>query len=75
MTEADKRYRKTKQKRLYLNLTLKDYDRWCSYASVVSLPVSTMIRRAVEKEILEMEDSFESDIVDIRNYQDSLKVR
>lgn len=73
MTDKQREYRKTGQKRVFLNLTVNDYNRWYSYASVISLPVSTMIRKAVEKEIAEMEDSFDSEITDLRAFQDDLK--
>lgn len=73
MTEAERRYRKEKQKRIYINLTIADYDRWCAYASLKQLPVSTMIRAEVESGITEMEDSFDSPVTDIYEYQNSLK--
>ena len=73
MTEAERRYRKTKQKRIYINLTISDFSRWSAYASIKQLPVSTMIRSAVESDIAEMEDSFDSTVTDIYKYQNSLK--
>lgn len=73
MTEAERRYRKEKQKRIYINLTIADYNRWSAYASLKQLPVSTMIRSAVESGIAEMEDSFDNPVTDIYEYQNSLK--
>lgn len=73
MTEAEKLYRKTKQKRVYLNLKNEDYSRWCVYAALKKLPVSTMIRKAVETEISEMEEAYESTVEDILEYQKELK--
>lgn len=73
MTEAERRYRKEKQKRIYINLTIADYKRWSAYASLKQLPVSTMIRSVVESDITEMEDSFDSPVTDIYEYQNSLK--
>lgn len=73
MTEAERRYRKEKQKRIYINLTVADYNRWSDYASLKLLPLATMIRSAVESEITELEDSFDSNVSDIYEYQNSLK--
>lgn len=72
MTEAERRYRKEKQKRIYINLTIADYNRWSAYASLKQLPVSTMIRSAVESEITELEDSYDNTVSDIYEYQNSL---
>lgn len=73
MTETARRYMKEKQKRVIVNLLNEDFARWTAYATLKSLPVASMIRAAVEKEIAEMEDSFDSDVEDILKYQQELK--
>ena len=64
---------KEKQKRVIVNLLNEDFQRWTAYATLKSLPVASMIRAAVEKEIAEMEDSFDSGVEDILKYQQELK--
>lgn len=61
------------QKRVIVNLKKEDYVRWSAYASMKSVPVATMIRSAVEKEISEIEDSYETGIEDLINFQNDLK--
>ena len=73
MNETTRRYRKEMQKRVILNLKKEDFQRWGAYASLKSEPMATMIRKAVEKEICELEDSYESGIEDIRNFEETLK--
>lgn len=73
MTENEKRYRKECQKRVYINLKTSDFLRWSAYAALKKIPVASMIRAAVEKEILELEDSFDTKITDLQRFQDSLK--
>lgn len=73
MNDVTRRYRKEMQKRVIINMKLDDFNRWSSYAAMKSEPVATMIRKAVEKEILEVEDSYESGIEDIRNFEESVK--
>ena len=73
ITEAERLYRKTRVKRIHLDLIVDDFNRWSCYASIKKLPLSTMIRKAVEEEISEMEDAFDSTVEDILNYQNELK--
>lgn len=62
MTENERRYRKECQKRVYINLKTSDFSRWSAYAALKKLPLASMIRVAVEKEILELEDNRSSEI-------------
>lgn len=73
MTERERQYKKNGQKRIVLNLTLSDANRWYCYASMKQLPTATMIRQAVEREILETEDSFDQTIEEIVKHQEELK--
>lgn len=73
MNEVARRYRKEMQKRVIVNLKKEDYERWSAYASMKSVPVATMIRSAVEKEISEIEDSYETGIEDLITFQNDLK--
>lgn len=73
MNEVARRYRKEMQKRVIVNLKKEDYERWCAYASLKAVPVATMIRSAVEKEISEIEDSYETGIEDLITFQNDLK--
>lgn len=73
MNEVARRYRKEMQKRVIVNLKKEDFERWSAYASMKSVPVATMIRSAVEKEISEIEDSYETGIEDLINFQNDLK--
>ena len=73
MTERERQYKKNGQKRIVLNLTLSDANRWICYASMKQLPTATMIRQAVEREILETEDSFDQTIEEIVRHQEELK--
>lgn len=73
MNETARRYRKEMQKRVIVNLKKEDYERWSAYASMKSVPVATMIRSAVEKEISEIEDSYETGIEDLITFQNDLK--
>lgn len=73
MTERERQYRKNRQKRIIVNLTVSDAYRWSCYASLKKLPTATMIRQAVEREILETEDSFDQTIEDIAKYQEEIK--
>ena len=61
------------QKRVIINMKVEDFNRWSSYAAMKSEPVATMIRKAVEKEILEVEDSYETGIEDLITFQNDLK--
>lgn len=61
------------QKRVIVNLKKEDFERWSAYAAMKSVPVATMIRSAVEKEISEIEDSYETGIEDLINFQNDLK--
>ena len=61
------------QKRVIVNLKKEDFKRWSAYASLKAVPVATMIRSAVEKEIHEIEDSYETGIEDLIAYQNDLK--
>lgn len=73
MNEVARRYRKEMQKRVIVNLKKEDFERWSAYASMKSVPVATMIRSAVEKEISEIEDSYETGIEDLITFQNDLK--
>lgn len=73
MNETARRYRKEMQKRVIVNLKKEDFERWSAYASMKSVPVATMIRSAVEKEISEIEDSYETGIEDLITFQNDLK--
>ena len=73
LNDVARKYRKEMQKRVIINMKVEDFKRWSSYAAMKSEPVATMIRKAVEKEILEVEDSYESGIEDIRNFEETLK--
>lgn len=73
MNETARRYRKEMQKRVIVNLKKEDFERWSAYAAMKSVPVATMIRSAVEKEISEIEDSYETGIEDLINFQNDLK--
>ena len=75
MTEAEPLYKKERQKKVVINLRMKDLSRWTAYAALHSLPMATMIRKAVEREIAETEDSFDQSIEEIVKYQESLKCR
>lgn len=73
ITEREKIYRKTCQKRVVINLLQSDYNRWSSYARIRGEPVASMIRRAVESEINETEDSFGNTVEEILKHQELLK--
>ena len=73
MTERERQYKKNRQKRIVVNLTLSDSNRWSCYASLKQMPVAKMVRQAVEREILETEDSFDQSIEDIVKHQEELK--
>lgn len=73
MTDKQREYRKEFTKRVVINLTLSDYERWRAAAELRSLPIATMIRKQVEMSIEDIETAEEKDIRDIREYQDSLK--
>lgn len=73
MNEVARRYRKEMQKRVIVNLKKEDFERWSAYAAMKSVPVATMIRSAVEKEISEIEDSYETGIEDLITFQNDLK--
>lgn len=73
MTERERQYKKNRQKRIVVNLTLSDSNRWSCYASFKQMPVAKMVRQAVEREILETEDSFDQSIEDIVKHQEELK--
>ena len=73
MNDVTRRYRKEMQKRVIINMKVEDFNRWSSYAAMKSEPVATMIRKAVEKEILEVEDSYETGIEDLITFQNDLK--
>lgn len=61
------------QKRVIVNLKKEDYERWAAYASMKGVPVATMIRSAVEMELQEIEDSYETGIEDLIKFQNDLK--
>lgn len=73
LNDVTRRYRKEMQKRVIINMKVEDFNRWSSYAAMKSEPVATMIRKAVEKEILEVEDSYETGIEDLITFQNDLK--
>lgn len=73
MTDKQREYRKEFTKRVVINLTLSDYERWRDAAELRNLPIATMIRKQVEMYIDDIETAEEKDIRDILEYQDSLK--
>ena len=73
LNDVTRRYKKEMQKRVIINLKKSDFNRWNSYAAVKSEPVATMIRKAVEKEISEMEDSFDTGIEDLYEMQEKIR--
>lgn len=73
MNDVTRRYKKEMQKRVIINLKKTDFNRWASYAAVKSEPLATMIRKAVEKEITEMEDSFDTGIEDLYEMQEKIR--
>lgn len=73
LTEAERLYKKERQKKVVINLKLSDASRWSAYAALHKQPLATMIRKAVEKEIAETEDSFNQSIEEILHYQELLK--
>lgn len=73
MRESARRYMKEMQKRVSVNLKKEDFARWEAYAKLKAVPVATMIRSAVEKEIHEIEDSYETGIEDLITFQNDLK--
>lgn len=75
LTEVERLYKKERQKKVVINLKLSDASRWTAYAALHKLPLATMIRKAVEKEIAETEDSFDQSIEEIVRYQEMLKCR
>ena len=73
ITERERQYKKQNQKRVVINLLTKDYDRWNSYAHIRGEPLATVVRKAVEAEIAETEDSFGITVADLQHQQDLLK--
>lgn len=73
MTDRRRYYNKELSKRIVVNLTKEDYERWKAAADLRGEPIATMIRRLVEGYIEETESDWEKSITDIIEYQDSLK--
>ena len=73
MTERQKIYRKENTKRVVINLTLSDYERWRAAADLRSEPMASFIRSQVESYIKDTESDHEKSITDIEKYQEELK--
>lgn len=73
MTEQQKKYRRENSKRIVINLTLSDYERWRAAADVRSEKLASYIRRLVEASITETENDWEKSITEIVDYQEALK--
>lgn len=73
MTDRRRYYNKELSKRIVVNLTKEDYERWKAAADLRGEPIATMIRRLVEGYIGETESDWEKSITDIIEYQEFLK--
>lgn len=51
MTDKQRLYRKERAKRIVINLTMEDYNRWQDQAAWQGVPLATMIRQLVEVQI------------------------
>lgn len=56
--------------RLTVNLTAKDGERWKAAAEVYGMPLASYVRRCVERDITETEDSWDTKITDFRVKKD-----
>lgn len=73
MTDRRRYYNKELSKRIVVNLTKEDYERWKAAADLEGRPIATMIRGLVEIHICDIELAEEHDIKDILAYQQSLR--
>ena len=73
MTDRQREYRRENTKRIVINLTLSDYERWRAAADVRSEKLASYIRRLVEASITETENDWEKSITEIVDYQEALK--
>lgn len=73
MTDKQREYRRENTKRIVINLTLSDYERWRAAADVRSEKLASYIRRLVEASITETENDWEKSITEIVDYQEALK--
>ena len=75
MTDRRRYYNKELSKRIVVNLTKEDYERWKAAADLEGRPVATMIRGLVEIHICDIELAEEHDIKDILAYCCRLMIR
>lgn len=73
MTDRRRYYDKELSKRVVVNLTKSDYQRWKAAADLKGQPIATMIRSLTENYIEELENDWEKSITDIIEYQEQLK--
>ena len=73
MTDRRRYYDKELSKRVVVNLTKNDYQRWKAAADLKGQPIATMIRSLTENYIEELENDWEKSITDIIEYQEGLK--
>ncbi|MBP5433400.1 hypothetical protein [Ruminococcus sp.] len=73
MTDRRRYYNKELSKRIVVNLTKEDYERWKAVAELTGKPLATMIRNMVESHIADIEFTEEHDIRELLAYQQSLK--
>lgn len=73
MTDKQREYRRENTKRIVINLTLSDYERWRAAAEIRSEKLASFIRRLVESSITETENDWEKSITEIVDYQEALK--
>ena len=64
MTEKQRQYRKERSKRIVINLTMEDYNRWQDQAAWKGVPLATMIRQLVEVQIAFTNKSTGEDAMD-----------
>lgn len=73
MTEQQKKYRRENTKRVVINLTFSDYERWRAAADLRSEPMASFIRSQVENYIKDTESDHEKSITDIEKYQENMR--
>jgi len=73
MTDRRRYYDKELSKRVVINLTIADYNRWKAAADIKGQKIATMVRNQTENYITELENDWEMKITDIIEYQESLK--
>lgn len=74
MTETRRNYDRHCQKRIVINLTIADYERWKSLADLRQMKLATLIRNCIESEITEAEDSYMLTVEDLQKHEEELKV-